>query len=467
MKIIGRKISSFESSLLLCILLSIIVLSYNSIGNKADTIIDNQKKHNDVVLQKSDTTSIEDESQQIATTTVRRRLQAAKNDYSFSFSATNENESSPSDNDSQESVTNIRNTEEEEEEEEEVSEENKIFQDQLREYQLTQQAEKWCKPSSFTLLPYEDCNHNGMFNEIKFMAGLTNGLKMMLLAVISSFEMNRCFYVTETFNHLMMRENKTQELPTFIGRYFEPIGLDANHPSVLRAQKDGRIHKVTWQENWNNMKKRRVHGVYKHTIHSLGYENMEGTLLKKIMLERMWRLQPNVRDYVCKTLESHGLSKDYIGFSVRRGDKFKEGFKFPIAHKYILAAENAWKQYFDHFPDKATMPKIFVATDDCKVMTEFRELRPKWTFVSECDRNENHNGFILTDMRQWTLEQTDEHFQKFFVELFGLVGSWFLIGVSYTNVAWWAFYMRPYRWAHQYIDVGLSKDHLIHTVNSW
>jgi hypothetical protein len=113
------------------------------------------------------------------------------------------------------------------------------------------------------------------------------------------------------------------------------------------------------------------------------------------------------------------------------------------------------------------MPKIFVATDDCSVMKELRELRPDWTFVSECDRSDEHAaGFVLADMRKWTLEQTDEHFHKFFVELLGLAGAKFYIGVAYTNVAWWAAYMRPYRWSHQFLDKATKKE-TMDTLNVW
>jgi hypothetical protein len=43
-------------------------------------------------------------------------------------------------------------------------------------------------------------------------------------------------------------------------------------------------------------------------------------------------------------------------------------------------------------------------------------------------------------------------YRKFYVELIGLAGAKFYIGVSYTNVAWWTAYMRTYRWSHQFLD---------------
>ena len=87
------------------------------------------------------------------------------------------------------------------------------------------------------------------------------------------------------------------------------------------------------------------------------------------------------------------------------------------------------------------MPKIFVATDDCTVLDDFRKQRPHWVFVSECDRMVEQ-GFALADVHDWTLQDTDAHFQKFFIELYAMAFSRVYIGVHTTNVAWWAYFMR-------------------------
>lgn len=317
---------------------------------------------------------------------------------------------------------------------------------EIMNYELPDAAMKWCRPSEQNALNYHSCNEHGKFNVIPFMAGLTNGLKMMLLMVIESYERNECFYITEKNNHLLLREDKSQELSTFIGRYFEPIGLPEDDPWVQKAKDEGRVQAMTWEEVWNTDQKRRIHGI-KHNITALDYYNLESTILKRVMLERMWRLQPHVRDASCRSLEQHGLKEDYMAFSVRRGDKDTEGFEFMKPERYIEEAEKVIQEHFYGVP-----PKIFVAADDCRMLEDFRNLRPNWHFVSECDRSDGHNGFILAEMKHWTLEQTDEHYRKFFVELIGLAGARFYIGVAYTNVAWWAAYMRPHRWSHIFLD---------------
>jgi len=324
-------------------------------------------------------------------------------------------------------------------------------------WNLPEQAAKWCRPTEMNPLPYTNCDHEGTFNSIQFLAGLTNGLKMMLLSVIESFQQNRCFFVLEENNHLLIRDDKSQALDTFLGRYFEPIGLSQDDPLVKRAKADGRVESLKWQQVWDDGKKRRINGLY-HNITSLGFVNIESTLLKRVMLERMWRLLPQVRENSCISLEvNHGLSEEYLAFSVRRGDKDTEGFEFTNPENYIEASTKVINDYFD-----GKVPKIFVATDDCSIMSNFRELKPEWNFVSECDRSDGHSGFILADMKHWTLEQTDEHFRKFFVEVLGLAGAKYYIGVAYTNVAWWAHYMRPHRWSHLFLDTNTEN-----TLNNW
>jgi predicted nuclease of predicted toxin-antitoxin system len=273
-----------------------------------------------------------------------------------------------------------------------------------KKYRLPKQAQTWCEPSTLPPLDYRQCDTNGVVYQIPFMAGLTNGLKMLLLTVIGAYEENKCFFVSENpQNRLLLRDDKSQQLKTFLGRYFEPIGLAKDDVIVATARRTNQIMRTNWADYWESAKRRRLHGRH-HNISSLGYVNVESTELKRTMLQRMWRLLPDVRDQTCTALEAHGIEDEYLAFSVRRGDKDTEGFEFTKSEDYIAAADVTRVKYFD-----GKMPVIFVATDDCAVMGEFRQLRPDWTFVSECDHNNGHNGFVLADMKNWTLEQTVRH----------------------------------------------------------
>mmetsp|Transcript_39447 Transcript_39447/g.55543 ORF Transcript_39447/g.55543 Transcript_39447/m.55543 type:complete len:289 (+) Transcript_39447:365-1231(+) len=272
-------------------------------------------------------------------------------------------------------------------------------------------------------------------------------LQMMLLDAIKSYEDNQCFFISEDRNHLIVRDDKSQEIPSFINRYFEPIGLNKTDPIVMKAEKEGRLGELTWKDGWESIDTRRTEGTI-NSIPALHYFDFSGRYLKQIMLQRIWRPLPHIRHHACSTLESHGLSDDFMVWSIRRGDKTIEGFEYTELQKYFEATDRAIARHFDH---KA--PLIFIATDDCSVIPGIRKMSPEWTFVSQCDRGHSDaKGFVLRDMKKWDIATTDAHYMKFFVELFALATAKYYIGVAYTNVAWWAYFMRPNRWSFELVD---------------
>mmetsp|Transcript_18493 Transcript_18493/g.26585 ORF Transcript_18493/g.26585 Transcript_18493/m.26585 type:complete len:184 (-) Transcript_18493:254-805(-) len=183
-------------------------------------------------------------------------------------------------------------------------------------------------------------------------------------------------------------------------------------------------------------------------------------MLKKIVMRRMWRLKPDIRERVCSRLESYGLGKEFITFSIRRGDKVHEQFaKLVGMDQYINAAEVAIVEQFGGVP-----PSIFVATDDCQIMSKLREIRPGWRFVSECDEHDA-SGFDLRRVRAWNEDETDEHFYKFFTELYAMASAKYFIGVAYTNVSWWAFFMRQTR--HNFVLLDAKHGCVDCVFNHW
>jgi hypothetical protein len=283
-------------------------------------------------------------------------------------------------------------------------------------YALPPYAAEWCLKPNLQPLPYTFCNHSDMINELPLIGGLTNALKMVLLGTILSFEENRCFFIDESKSHLHLRANSSNIPESFIDKYFEPIGLSARDAIVAKARAENRIQRRDWEELWTTTHNRRArHQTF--DIPSLYYTQMPGHRLKGVMLRRMFRWLPHVQQNACHSLETYGLLDEFMAFSVRRGDKTLENFEFATSEQYIQAAQAALPQWFN---DAA--PKIFVATDDCSVMAEFREKRPSWTFLSECDRENSHNdhGFALNDVKDWDDADTDRHYNKFFVELLAM-----------------------------------------------
>ncbi|KAI2507399.1 hypothetical protein MHU86_7012 [Fragilaria crotonensis] len=301
-------------------------------------------------------------------------------------------------------------------------------------FNLPGSAAEWCSPPILPPLPYDTCTDKTVINSLPLYGGLTNSLKMLLLGVILSFEENRCFFVDESQSELLKREDPRESLDSLINRYFEPIGLPYNSNVVQTAKQNQKIDIRDWKVVWEMFRNRRMYGQVDN-IASLHYPNIEGHLLKRVMMRRMWRPLPRIREETCAGLANHIQGQEFMTFSVRRGDKAsQENFSFATMQQYIDTAEQVIP---GHFGGK--VPIIFVATDDCTAMKEFRDLRPSWRFVSECDREQQavgHGGFALADMAKWSQKDTDAHYSKFFIELYAMATAKFFIGVWYTNVSW-------------------------------
>ena len=150
------------------------------------------------------------------------------------------------------------------------------------------------------------------------------------------------------------------------------------------------------------------------------------------MIRRLFHILPKMRHIACKKrLQNHDLKEEYLAFSVKRGDtevenKLDESTLMP----YIEKAEIAIQSHFD-----GKVPTIFVASDDCSIIEEIRQLRPTWKFVGECDTSEE-NGFILTDTLQWSQEETDRHYEKSLTQMIAMASAKYFIGVSTANVSY-------------------------------
>ena len=173
------------------------------------------------------------------------------------------------------------------------------------------------------------------------------------------------------------------------------------------------------------------------TLDILNMYEVDNILLKKIFLRRFFRIHSKWREITCSRLAEVGLNDEYIALSVRRGDKALEYGLVSDLQPYIDSAERA---ALTHFGGK--VPTLFVASDDCGVMRELRDLRPDWNFVGECDHATEQNGFVIADMKNWTEEQTDAHYAKFITEMIAMASAKYWIGVSTTNVSFWIYFMR-------------------------
>jgi hypothetical protein len=251
-----------------------------------------------------------------------------------------------------------------------------------------------------------------------------------------------------TQSKLAAREPPQQNIDPFLERYFEPIGLPRNHQKVEDAFRHHKFaepgyHQIQYHEygKFSGGLLPRDDPIRNKVrdIQSLFLYEKESIWMKKMMMRRLFRILPKLRDLSCARLSKLGLQEEYMAMSVRRGDKSIEFELETSLQPYIDKAEIAIRT---HFGGKA--PKIFVASDDCSIMSDIRTLRPHWEFVGECDNATEDNGFVIAETKHWTLEQTDKHYEKFVTEMIALASAKYFIGVSNTNVALFVYFMRGF-----------------------
>ena len=325
---------------------------------------------------------------------------------------------------------------------------------------------QWCRPPEEDEFPapafdYTQCE-NPQLIHMDINGGMTSYLNKILKVAMWAARDNSCFYINEGlseksisttakhFSHSKLGyrlvDGRDTYIEPFLTRYFGQMGLTKSQfeemyasgkydvispdPSDINHHDFGGKASLT-----TNDPKKRFEIM---SIPQLGYNNVERIALKKHFLRRMFRINPAVRDRACHRLASQGLDDEYMALSVRRGDKVTETSVLDTVDPYIRLAEKGIKSHFG-----GKVPTMFVATDDCSVMEEFREARPQWKFVSECDNASEANGFVYKEMKLWNDEQTDAHFHKFIAEMIGMASARYWIGVATTNVSYWVYFMRP------------------------
>ena len=276
----------------------------------------------------------------------------------------------------------------------------------------------------------------------------TNALIQNNTGVMWAYEEDVCFFVEEAGPNpaqMAMRDPPLETIDPFMERYFEPLSLPRDHPKVRWAMNqhkfiDPDYYQIQFHEFGTLPALRPLADPTRHRkrdIQPLHAYEKDNIWIKKWMLRRLFRLKREVQERACSTLSEMGLNEEYIALSVRRGDKELE---YAIEESLQPYLDRAQRAIDDHFEGK--VPPIFVASDDCSVMAEIRQLRPNWKFIGACDDATEENGFILTSAKRWTIEQTDKHYTKFITEMIAMASAKHFIGVSTTNVSFWIYFMR-------------------------
>jgi hypothetical protein len=294
----------------------------------------------------------------------------------------------------------------------------------------------WCDPNSQYVSPHYEyiCDPNDKVNMIRLQGSTPSALRTMVLGAILSFEQNRCFFIDDP-----VRMTKD---------YFEPIGLPRFHPIVTKAIAEDRVHVMTPQEYWNNR-------IPLSTVTSLlDLQNVDGQFLRKVMLRRILKLKWDVKDDICDNLDQFDFRDEFMTLSVKQHRTFYdkevrgevpenlESHRYGL-DQYIHHAKDAFRFFFND-----TALPIYVATDDCRVMSELRALEPTWSFYSECDYLPD--GFVFSPFDLWhnselTESERNAYMHKIFVDLWAMAVSTYFIGAGATDMAWIAYFMRGSR----------------------
>eukprot|EP00548_Thalassiothrix_antarctica_P018540 CAMPEP_0194185106 /NCGR_PEP_ID=MMETSP0154-20130528/41064_1 /TAXON_ID=1049557 /ORGANISM="Thalassiothrix antarctica, Strain L6-D1" /LENGTH=392 /DNA_ID=CAMNT_0038903183 /DNA_START=18 /DNA_END=1196 /DNA_ORIENTATION=- len=288
----------------------------------------------------------------------------------------------------------------------------------------------WCKPAQLPPIDYHSCDKKRVMNAIPLHAELTD--KFMLLSVIKSIEQeNACYFIDETESRF------PEHSGSFLENYLEPIGLAADSVDVMLANKKKMIEIMPRANVWNNAEDRRVENTI-NTIEALQYHNVEGHELKRNILKRIWRPIPKLRDDTCTKLQDHIKGEEYLAISINKcydtTGEYDERYQYFI-DDYVQKIDEIVQLHFG-----GINPLIFAATDSCEYVEKIRERRSDFRIISECDRNSH--DYTRRYQTEWTREEIEQNYEKYFVELFAMAGAKVLIGVSCTNISWFAYFMR-------------------------
>lgn len=90
----------------------------------------------------------------------------------------------------------------------------------------------------------------------------------------------------------------------------------------------------------------------------------------------IWRYNERTQNNINSIKLSLNLPEKYLGFQIRRGDKFLESEPIKLQNYVDIAAQ------------KSDCQNAFILTDDYSVIEEFKTIYPNWNIYTLCDKNE-------------------------------------------------------------------------------
>merc|ERR1712109_370751 len=94
------------------------------------------------------------------------------------------------------------------------------------------------------------------------------------------------------------------------------------------------------------------------------------------------RPQPHLKDMLDTTVENFNIEHPIVGIHVRRTDKVGTEAAFHPVEEYMKYVEEYY-QKLEMKSGKLDIKKVYVATDDSKVLAECRKKYPEYEFLGD------------------------------------------------------------------------------------
>lgn len=144
------------------------------------------------------------------------------------------------------------------------------------------------------------------------------------------------------------------------------------------------------------------------------------TACKKIA-QSIWKYNSDTEEEIEKRLKDLNIGANYIGFHIRRGDKEKEVDFIDLGKWCSLAREIDPK-----------IKKIFVASDDFRVIEEIQAKNPDWEVFSLCQTS--RRGYVQKEFNSKSADMRKNDIISFLTDIEVLRKSDYFIGTFSSNV---------------------------------
>ena len=137
------------------------------------------------------------------------------------------------------------------------------------------------------------------------------------------------------------------------------------------------------------------------------------------IIDLIYRFNEKTYDEISENIKKIGLPDEYIGFHIRRGDKFVE-HELEDYNKYIIKSE-----------EMSSIRNAYVFTDEYEIVENMRRDYPEWTFYTLTTSSEK--GYFHQDFLKLNVQEKRESMVKLFSSIEILKNSVLFVGTFSSN----------------------------------